>query len=63
MSEPRKRVGSEKDRKRINLEQEEDVRYWVAELGIDEPLLRELVSVHGHSATIIREVLNRRRVA
>lgn len=63
MDEPRIRVGHEKDRRRINLEQDDDVRYWIAALAIDEQQLRALVSFHGHSATIIREVLARRRVA
>jgi hypothetical protein len=63
MAEPRLRVGREEDRKRINLGQDHEVDYWVKALGIDEQQLRALVSFHGHSATIIREVLDRRKAA
>ena len=59
----RVRMGTEQDRKRINLELQSDVRYWVEMLGIDEVRLRELVSIHGHSATIIREVIEREKSA
>jgi hypothetical protein len=57
------RTGTEQDRKRINLESDRDIRFWVKVLGVDELRLRELVKVHGHSATIIREVIERERSA
>lgn len=63
MAENRIRIGHEEDRKRINLGQDHEVDYWVKTLGVDEQQLRALVSFHGHSATIIREVLDRRRAA
>jgi hypothetical protein len=59
----RVRSGTEQDRKRINLELDRDVKYWIKTLGIDEDELRSLVKIHGHSATIIREMLERRRYA
>jgi hypothetical protein len=59
----RTRVGSEQDRRRINLGLESEVAYWVRTLGVDEGQLRALVSFHGHSVTIIREVLERRKAA
>jgi hypothetical protein len=59
----RVRTGTEQDRKRINLELDRDVRYWMKTLGIDEDELRSLVKIHGHSATIIREMLERQRSA
>ena len=63
MAETRIRVGNEQDRKRISLGQAHEVEYWMKTLGIDEQQLRALVSFHGHSSTIIREVLDRRKVA
>ena len=63
MAEHRIRTGSEQDRKRINLAQDTEVAYWIKALGIDEQELRALVSIHGHSATIIREVLDRTKAA
>ena len=59
----RVRTGTEQDRKRINLELESDVKYWVKTLEVSEERLRELVSIHGHSATIIREVIERESAA
>lgn len=61
MVEHRIRTGREEDRKRINLGTDHEVAYWTKSLGIDEQQLRALVSFHGHSATIIREVLERRK--
>jgi hypothetical protein len=57
------RMGTEQDRKRINLESAGDMRFWMKILGIDESRLRELVKIHGHSATIIREAIERERSA
>ena len=59
----RVRTGTEQDRKRINLESASDSRFWMKTQGVDESRLRELVKVHGHSATIIREVIERERSA
>ena len=59
----RVRTGTEQDRKRINLESDDDVRFWVKTFGIEESRLRELVTIHGHSATIIREVIERESAA
>ena len=59
----RVRTGTEQDRKRINLESQRDVKFWVKTLAISEERLRELVSIHGHSATIIREVIERESAA
>ncbi len=59
----RVRTGSEQDRRRINLGLEKEVEYWVKTLGVDEDELRALVRTHGHAATIIREVLERRKMA
>lgn len=59
----RVRTGSEQDRRRINLGLEREVEYWVKALGVDEDELRALVRFHGHSATIVREVLEWRKTA
>ena len=48
-----------RDRSRINLSEDYEVRYWTKTLGISEDRLRQLVSEHGNSADKIREALNK----
>jgi len=54
-----KKIRGSQDRKRINLNEDYEVRYWTEELGITNERLRELVQQHGDSADEIREALNR----
>jgi hypothetical protein len=46
-----------RDRSRINLSEDYEVRYWTKELGVTEDRLRELVRQHGNSVEKIREAL------
>ena len=42
------------DRKRIALEQEHEVRYWMKALNVSEERLREAVAAVGHMAADVR---------
>lgn len=48
------------DRKRICLDEEYEVRYWMAALGISREKLTELVRKHGDSAQKVREAIKHR---
>ena len=45
------------DRLRINVNEKHELAYWIEELGVDEPQLRELVHAHGAVAPDIRNVI------
>jgi len=56
MSDDTKRPGSP-DSKRINVEQEHEVRYWSAALNVTPDRLREAVKAAGTSAEAVRKYL------
>ena len=47
------------DQELITLNEEHEVRYWTQALDISEEKLRQLVKMHGNSATLIRQALNK----
>jgi len=49
-----------RDRTRINVSEDWELRYWTKELGVSEQRLRELVKQHGASADSIRRVLGKK---
>jgi len=49
-----------RDRTRINVNEDWEVRYWSQELGVSEDRLRELVKQHGVSADAVRRALGKR---
>jgi hypothetical protein len=50
-----------RDRSRINLEQDYEVRDWTKSLGVTETELSAAVKAVGNSAEKVREYLNKRR--
>ena len=48
-----------KDRQRINLDEDDEVRYWTQALGISEQELRTAVEFAGESADNVRDYLKR----
>ena len=47
------------DRRRINVEEDYEVRYWTKELGVSAEELTRLVLQHANSAVKIRAALGR----
>lgn len=47
----------ERDRSRINLNEDHEVRYWTTALGVPEDELRRLVAEAGNSAEAVRAAL------
>ena len=45
------------DRLRINVNEKHELAYWIEELGVDEPQLRELVHAHGTLAADVRNAI------
>ena len=54
-----KNLRGPRDRNRINLNEDYEVRYWTQALGVSEDRLRELVQEHGNSPEKIREALGK----
>lgn len=52
-----------KDRTRINLNEQREVRYWTTEFDVDEETLRDAVDQFGPIAQTVREALARARKA
>ena len=50
----------ERDRSRINVSQDYEVRDWARSLGVDEHELRNAVSAVGDNAEKVREYLRKR---
>lgn len=50
-----------RDRSRINLEQDYEVRDWTKSLGVTEAELSAAVKAVGNSAEKVREYLNKRK--
>lgn len=48
-----------RDRARINLDQDYEVRYWTQALGVSEEELNRLVAKHGNSADAVRKALSK----
>lgn len=46
-----------RDRSRINLSEDYEVRYWTQELGVTRAVLEEAVAAAGSSADKVREYL------
>ncbi len=54
-----KNLRGPRDRNRINLNEDYEVRYWTQKLGVTEERLRELVREYGNSPEKIREALGK----
>lgn len=50
-----------RDRARISLEQDYEVRYWTEKLGVSREELERVVREVGHSADAVRERLRSRK--
>ncbi|MDG2524122.1 DUF3606 domain-containing protein [Stenotrophomonas sp. HITSZ_GD] len=48
-----------RDRERINLSEDYEVRYWTQALGVSEQKLREAVHTVGASAAAVREYIRK----
>jgi len=48
-----------KDRSRISMSEDYEVRYWTKALGVSKEELQKLVDEHGNSAANIKEVLGK----
>jgi hypothetical protein len=59
MSDDTKRAG-QPDSRRINIDQEYEVRYWSGELNVAPEKLREAVKAVGTSAQAVRKYLKER---
>jgi hypothetical protein len=45
------------DRLRINVNEKHELAYWIEELGVSEPQLRELIHAHGTLAADVRNAI------
>jgi len=45
------------DRLRINVNEKHELAYWIEELAVTEPQLRELIHAHGVMAADVRKAL------
>lgn len=52
-----------RDRSKINLRENLEVKYWCRELGIDKARLRQLIEKVGNSAATVRKELGQARVS
>ena len=60
MSDDLNNRGSQQ-RARINVNEDNQVRFWTKELGVDVGTLKAAVAAAGNSAKAVRELLQRRR--
>jgi len=58
MSDDKQQTGP-RDRERINLSEDYEVRYWTHALGVSEQKLREAVHTVGTSAAAVREYVRK----
>jgi hypothetical protein len=58
MADDRMKRGAQ-DRRRINVEQEHEIRYWTQELGVSEAALTAAVAKVGNSVEAVRRELHR----
>ena len=49
--------GGHDARLRINVNEKHELAYWIEELGVNEPQLRELVHAHGTWAADVRNAI------
>jgi len=49
--------GGHDDRLRINVNEKHELAYWIEQLGVDEPQLREFVHAHGTLAADVRNAI------